>query len=1346
MRRLNLLIVVLFSLLLLVEGSSRVLLAKKGKGTKKGGNKNKRGGNKNKRGGNKNKRGGNKNKKGGNKNKKGGDKNGWPSSDSASLSLPLSYPQTTEEKFHPSRVIVRYKSLNGADGVSISGASGKWRSVNTGKGESVAAAMKRLKDDPNVASVEEDFIVQAFDATPSDPEFMKQWGWSRSGILKTWDYNFTGSSKVKVCVIDTGIASDHVDLRLNTAPGIGYWLGNVVTSYDGDNHGSHIAGVIGASVDSIGVAGMNKAVTMIPCRFISPEGWGHMSDAILCLNYCVAQGAQISNNSWGGLGFSLAFLDALRAAGRAGHLFIAAAGNSAVDSDTSPLYPAAYDEPNVISVAAIDYDNNLAPFSNYGARSVDIGAPGVNIYSTLKSGWGYMSGTSMAAPHVAGAAALLMAADPSAGLKYVRSALLNGATKTDSLIGKTVSNGRLNVYSALRMLVPIPPPPPPIVQPPPPPIVQPPPPPIVQPPPPPIVQPPPPPIVQPPPSPIVQPPPPIVQPPPPPVVQPPPPPIVQPPPPVVQPEPSPPRAVPIVPPPPTVQSPPPPIVQPPPPPIVQPPPPPIVQPPPPPIVQPPPPPIVQPPPPPIVQPPPPVVQPPPSPIVQPPPPVVQPEPSPPRAVPIVPPPPTVQSPPPPIVQPPPPPIVQPPPPPIVQPPPPPIVQPPPPPIVQPPPPVVQPPPSPIVQPPPPVVQPEPSPPRAVPIVPPPPTVQPPPPPTVQPPPPPIVQPPRHVVQPPPPPIVQPPPPPIVQPPPPVVQPPPSPIVQPPPPVVQPEPSPPRAVPIVPPPPTVQPPPPPTVQPPPPSNHFYLDTNGVTVLCRDARVGDIGVVDGVEYTKRDREGLLALVADANDANDAELAKSCTTGVTDMSGMFKDAASFNGNIGSWDTSSVTTMADMFNGASTFNQDISKWNVDKVGSTCTNFEANTGATWTLPKPALPTSCIPFRIAANGVTVLCRDARVGDVGVVNGVKYTKRGSRYELMELVGTRLEAELATSCTSGLARMGSIFKGETSFNRNISSWDMSSATDMTGMFDGARAFNQDLSSWNVDKVGSTCTNFEANTGATWTLPKPALPTSCIGFTIAANGVTVLCRDARVGDVGVVNGVTYTKRDREGLLALVGTSNEGDLAKSCTSGVTDMSIMFSGASTFNGDIGSWDTSSVTTMASMFVNAQSFNQNIGSWDTSKVTTMQDMFANAQSFNQNIGSWDTSKVTTMFEMFMGANSFNQDISKWNTAEVKSMEKMFQGASGFRNAQAALSWANTGKVVTMSSMFEGATIFNQDISGWNTATVTNMRSMFKSTSQLQPGHQRMEHCCSGGHGGHVRLQLLQSGSVVLECG
>ena len=470
------LIVLLFSLLLLVEGSSRVLLAKKGKGNRKGGNKNKKGGNKNKKGGNKNKKGGNKDKKGGNKDKKGGDKdkkgvdkdkgldkNGWSSSDSAPLPSPLSYPQTTEEKFHPSRVIVKYKSLNGADGVSISRASGKWRSVNTGKGESVAAAMKRLNDDPNVASVEEDFIVQAVDAAPSDPEFVKQWGWTHSGTLDAWSANVTGSSSVKVCVIDTGIASDHVDLRLNTASGIGYSAGDVVSSNDENNHGSHVAGVIGASVDSTGVAGMNKAVTMIPCRFLSASGSGYISDAILCLNYCVAQGAQISNNSWGGGGFSLAFLDALRAAGRAGHLFIAAAGNSGVDADLMAMYPAAYNESNVISVAAIDSSNNLASFSNYGRSSVDIGAPGVDIYSTLKSGWDYLSGTSMAAPHVAGAAALLKAANPSASYSEIKAALLDGVAWTSSLVGKTTSSGRLNLGRSLELIMP--PPPPPIVNP-----------------------------------------------------------------------------------------------------------------------------------------------------------------------------------------------------------------------------------------------------------------------------------------------------------------------------------------------------------------------------------------------------------------------------------------------------------------------------------------------------------------------------------------------------------------------------------------------------------------------------------------------------------------------------------------------------------------------------------------------------------------------------------------------------------------------------------------------------------------------------------------------------------------
>jgi len=286
----KLLIFLLLSSLLLVEGSSRQLLAKKG-----GGKKNKGG-------------------------KKGG--NGSGSSSAAS------YVPRKDLGSHESRLIVKYKTSTGADGESISGSGGKWRRVKTKKGESVAAAMKRLKADGNVASVEEDFVMSALDAAPSDPEFSNQWGWGNAGTLGAWSANVTGSSSVKVCVIDTGIARSHADLSTNTASGTGYSNGNVVSSDDENSHGSHCAGVIGASVDSIGVAGMNKAVQMIPCRFLDANGSGYLSDAILCLNYCVAQGAEISSNSWGGGGYSQAMVDAIRAARSAGHLFIAAAGNS----------------------------------------------------------------------------------------------------------------------------------------------------------------------------------------------------------------------------------------------------------------------------------------------------------------------------------------------------------------------------------------------------------------------------------------------------------------------------------------------------------------------------------------------------------------------------------------------------------------------------------------------------------------------------------------------------------------------------------------------------------------------------------------------------------------------------------------------------------------------------------------------------------------------------------------------------------------------------------------------------------------------------------------------------------
>ena len=210
----------------------------------------------------------------------------------------------------------------------------------------------------------------------------------------------------------------------------------------------------------------------------------------------------------------------------------------------------------------------------------------------------------------------------------------------------------------------------------------------------------------------------------------------------------------------------------------------------------------------------------------------------------------------------------------------------------------------------------------------------------------------------------------------------------------------------------------------------------------------------------------------------------------------------------------------------------------------------------------------------------------------------------------------------------------------------------------------------------------------------------FYLADNGVTVTCKDAEVGDTGTVGGITYTKRSADQIT----TTNA---AKTCTSGITDMSSMFSGANSFNQDIGSWDVSSVTDMSGMFNGARSFNQDIGSWDVSSVTGMSYMFWNASSFNQDIGSWDVSNVTDMSGMFSGTNSFNQDIGPWDVSNVTNMESMFESAYAFN--QDIGSW-DVSSVTGMSYMFQDAGSFDQNIGSWDVSNVTNMESMFESAT------------------------------------
>jgi hypothetical protein len=175
-----------------------------------------------------------------------------------------------------------------------------------------------------------------------------------------------------------------------------------------------------------------------------------VADEIAALNYAVQMGAKISNNSYGGPGYSTAHYDSLRAARDANHLFVAAAGNSSNDNDTNPAYPASYDLENIISVAATDQNDLKAGFSNYGATTVDLGAPGVNILSCeLGNTYGIKQGTSMASPHVCGAAALIKSLKPSLSYNEIKSLIMQGVDPIPDLSGRTVTGGRLNLFNSL---------------------------------------------------------------------------------------------------------------------------------------------------------------------------------------------------------------------------------------------------------------------------------------------------------------------------------------------------------------------------------------------------------------------------------------------------------------------------------------------------------------------------------------------------------------------------------------------------------------------------------------------------------------------------------------------------------------------------------------------------------------------------------------------------------------------------------------------------------------------------------------------------------------------------------
>jgi len=357
--------------------------------------------------------------------------------------------------------------------------------VQLEQGVSVQEALFRYRQNPNVLYAEPDYIVRA-STTPNDPQFGAQWSLHNTGqnggtpgadihAPQAWALT-TGSPNVVVAILDTGIDYTHPDLASNVWTSTVAFSGtdqngnpvqcgagshglNVVDStcdpFDDNGHGSHVAGIIGATGNNgVGVSGVNWGVQILPCKFLNAVGGGATSWAIACLDVVkqlkdAGVNIVVTNNSWGGSDFSQALTDAISAQMQDGILFVTAAGNDFSDNDLLPTFPANVALPNVISVAATDRNDSVATFSNTGRHTVHLGAPGFEILSTTpKNTYSVFSGTSMAAPHVTGVAALLKAQDPSRDWRAIKNLILAGGDSVSAL-GESITQKRLNAFGAM---------------------------------------------------------------------------------------------------------------------------------------------------------------------------------------------------------------------------------------------------------------------------------------------------------------------------------------------------------------------------------------------------------------------------------------------------------------------------------------------------------------------------------------------------------------------------------------------------------------------------------------------------------------------------------------------------------------------------------------------------------------------------------------------------------------------------------------------------------------------------------------------------------------------------------
>lgn len=348
-------------------------------------------------------------------------------------------------------------------------------------------ALNKVRQHPAVLYAEPDYIVSTA-GIPDDSRFAELWGMHNTGQTggvddadidapEAWDIT-TGSKDIVVGIIDSGIDHTHPDLAANmwvnpgeiAGDGIdndnnGYVddvhgidaINNTGNLIDDNGHGTHVAGTIGATGNnSEGVVGVNHTTAMIGCRFLAgPLGQGSSSDAIKCIDYMVGLknsgiNVRVLNNSWGGGGFSQVLSDAITSSEEANILFVAAAGNDGTDNDANPSYPSGYDHDSILAIAGTNHTDGMYSDSQYGLTTVDMAAPARNVLSTTpNNGYSSFTGTSMATPHVAGAAALVLSINPDLTTSELKELLMNSGDDNAATAGKTVTGKRLNLKAAL---------------------------------------------------------------------------------------------------------------------------------------------------------------------------------------------------------------------------------------------------------------------------------------------------------------------------------------------------------------------------------------------------------------------------------------------------------------------------------------------------------------------------------------------------------------------------------------------------------------------------------------------------------------------------------------------------------------------------------------------------------------------------------------------------------------------------------------------------------------------------------------------------------------------------------